>query len=280
MSRKERGLGRGLDALFTENLSNDSEKEKVMEIDIDLIFPRADQPRKLFDEESLAELASSVKENGVLQPVILRKKDDTYEIIAGERRFRAAKMAGLKTIPSLIMETDDEKAAQIALIENLQRDDLTPIEEARSFKQMIERFGYTQEELAEKLGKSRSYIANTMRLLNLPEKIIELLEKGKLTAGHARALLALENPEEQLKTAEEILKNSLTVREAEKKVQTRKKNSSVSKEPEIADLEEKLQNYLGTKAKISRTRRGGKIEITYYSEDDLQRILEMWGIIE
>ncbi|MBO8159681.1 MAG: ParB/RepB/Spo0J family partition protein [Thermosyntropha sp.] len=251
-----------------------------MEIDIDLIFPRADQPRKLFDEESLAELASSVKENGVLQPVILRKKDDTYEIIAGERRFRAAKMAGLKTIPSLIMETDDEKAAQIALIENLQRDDLTPIEEARSFKQMIERFGYTQEELAEKLGKSRSYIANTMRLLNLPEKIIELLEKGKLTAGHARALLALENPEEQLKTAEEILKNSLTVREAEKKVQTRKKNSSVSKEPEIADLEEKLQNYLGTKAKISRTRRGGKIEITYYSEDDLQRILEMWGIIE
>lgn len=279
MKKKERGLGRGLDALFGDAGAISEEEARIVEIPLKDIFPRADQPRQVFDEEKLHELAASIKENGILQPVLLRPAEGGYEIIAGERRFRAAIIAGLDTIPALVRELDDEKAAEISLIENLQREDLNVVEEARALKSMLERFGYTQEELAGRIGKSRAYIANTVRLLNLPEEIIKLLEAGKLTAGHARAILALESPEKQIKLARDIVENNMSVRAAEKKASGKAKKDK-REIPEIIDMEEKLQNYLGTRVKITRTRRGGKIEINYYSQDDLQRILELWGILD
>lgn len=279
MKKNERGLGRGLDALFGSSIPEVENEGKIIELDIDKIVPRPDQPRQIFDKEKLEELASSIKENGVLQPILVRPREDRYEIIAGERRYRAAKMAGLEQVPAVIKEIDDEKAAEIALIENLQREDLNIIEEARALRNMIDRFGYTQEELSRRIGKSRAYVANTIRLLNLPGEILKFLEEGKLTAGHARAILALENKDDQLKLAQDIMEQNLSVRRAEKRISTGKNRES-QKQPEIADLEERLQNYLGTKAKITKTRRGGKIEIAYYSEDDLQRILELWGLLE
>lgn len=279
MKKKERGLGRGLEALFGDAGIISEEEARITEISVDEIFPRADQPRQVFDEEKLAELALSIKENGILQPILVRPSGNGYEIIAGERRFRAAKMAGLAAVPALVKEIDDKKAAEISLIENLQREDLNIVEEARAFKKMVENFGYTQEELARRIGKSRSYVANTVRLLSLPAEVLNFLEEGKLTAGHARAILALENPEKQLKMARDIIENNLSVRKAEKKASARQRKAK-EEMPEIADVEEKLQHYLGTKVKITRTRRGGKIEINYYSQDDLQRILELWGIME
>lgn len=279
MKKNERGLGRGLDALFGSSMPEVENEGKISELDIDKIVPRPDQPRQIFDKEKLEELASSIRENGVLQPILVRLREDRYEIIAGERRYRAAKMAGLDQVPVVIKEIDDEKAAEIALIENLQREDLNIIEEARALRNMIDRFGYTQEELSRRIGKSRAYVANTIRLLNLPGEILKFLEEGKLTAGHARAILALENKADQLKLAQDIMEQNLSVRRAEKRIST-DKNRESQKQPEIADLEERLQNYLGTKAKITKTRRGGKIEIAYYSEDDLQRILELWGLLE
>ncbi|SHH29380.1 chromosome segregation DNA-binding protein [Thermosyntropha lipolytica DSM 11003] len=278
MKKKERGLGKGLEALFGDAGIEAGDELKVVDIPLDDIFPRADQPRQVFDEEKLAELAASIKENGVLQPILVRSVPGGYEIVAGERRFKAAKMAGLTRIPALVKEIADEKAAEIALIENLQREDLNPVEEARALKNMLERFGYTQEELAERLGKSRAYIANAVRLLNLPPEVLKFLEEGKLTAGHARALLAIEDAAKQIAMAREIVEKNLSVRKVEKKAAARRKRAD-EKIPELVEVEEKLQDYLGTRVKVTKTRRGGKIEINYYSEDDLQRILELWGII-
>mgnify|MGYP000855216097 FL=1 len=274
MAKKERGLGRGLDALFS--IENEGYME-ITELNIQMIIARQDQPRKVFDEESLKELASSLTEHGVLQPVLVREKGDRYEIIAGERRWRAAQIAGLGTIPAIIRQLDDLQAGELSLIENLQREDLTAVEEAQAYHQMIERYQYTQEMLAQKIGKSRSHIANTLRILNLPSSILEMIESKQLSAGHARAILSLPGQKEQLAAAREITARGLSVREAEKRVKTKKTVQEIvfEKPAEIVDLEERLQKHLGTKAEITTFNKGGRIQISYYSNEDLERIMEM-----
>mgnify|MGYP000860130428 CR=1 FL=1 len=274
MAKKERGLGRGLDALFS--IENEGYME-ITELNIEMIIARQDQPRKVFDEESLKELASSLTEHGVLQPVLVREKGDRYEIIAGERRWRAAQIAGLGTIPAIIRQLDDLQAGELSLIENLQREDLTAVEEAQAYHQMIERYQYTQEMLAQKIGKSRSHIANTLRILNLPPSILEMIESKQLSAGHARAILSLPGQKEQLAAAREITARGLSVREAEKRVKTKKTVQEIvfEKSAEIVDLEERLQKHLGTKAEITTFNKGGRIQISYYSNEDLERIMEM-----
>ena len=274
MPKKERGLGRGLDALFS--LVNEGQIE-ITEIDINMIVAREDQPRKKFDPESLKELAKSLEEHGILQPVLVREREEHYELVAGERRWRAAKMAGLQTIPVIIRQLDDSQAGELSLIENLQREDLTAIEEAQAYRLMMERYQYTQEMLSQKIGKSRSHIANTLRILNLPYSILEMLESGKISAGHARALLSLPGPKEQLAAAREIANQGMSVRETEKRTKPRKviQEFVFEKPVEILDLEERLQKHFGTKAEIFALNEGGKIQITYYSNEELERIMEM-----
>lgn len=274
MPKKERGLGRGLDALFS---LEDEGQIEITELDINMIMPREDQPRKKFDEESLKELAKSLEEHGVLQPVLVRERGDRYELVAGERRWRAAHIAGLETIPVIIRQLDDLQAGELSLIENLQREDLTVIEEAQAYRLMMERYQYTQEMLSQKIGKSRSHIANTLRILNLPYSILELIEAGKLSAGHARALLSLPGPKEQLAAAREIAVKGMSVREAEKRTKPRQviQEFVFEKSAEVLDLEEKLQKHLGTKAEIFSHSEGGRIIITYYSNEELERIMEM-----
>ncbi len=274
MPKKERGLGRGLDALFS--LENEGQIE-ITELDINMIVPREDQPRKIFDQESLKELAGSLAEHGVLQPVLVREKGDKYEIIAGERRWRAAQIAGLQSVPAIIRQLDDSQAGELSLIENLQREDLTAVEEAQAYRQMIDRYQYTQEMLSQKIGKSRSHIANTLRILNLPSSILEMIESRKISAGHARALLSLPGQKEQLAAAREIAAKGMSVREAEKRTKPRKviQEFVFEKPAEVLDLEEKLQKHLGTKAEIFSHSEGGRIIISYYSNEELERIIEM-----
>lgn len=278
MPKKERGLGRGLDALFSAGIDNDN--LEIVELNIDTIIARQEQPRRNFDQESLQELAESLKEHGVLQPVLVREKDDLYEIIAGERRWRAARIAGLTTVPAVVRKLDDLQVAEISLIENLQREDLTPVEEAQAYRLMMDRFHYTQENLSQKIGKSRAHIANTLRILNLPASIIEMINTRKISAGHARAILAYGGEKEQLAAAQEIVTAGLSVREAERRVKVKKtvQEFVFEKPPELIDLEERMQKFFGTKAEIFTLRKGGKIEITYYNDEDLERIIELLNI--
>ncbi len=278
MPKKERGLGRGLDALFSAGIDNDS--LDIVELDTDVIIARQEQPRRNFDQESLQELAESLKEHGVLQPILVREKDDGYELIAGERRWRAAKLAGLPTIPAVVRKLDDLQVAEISLIENLQREDLTPVEEAQAYRLMMERFHYTQENLAQKIGKSRAHIANTLRIMNLPPSIIEMIDARKISAGHARAILAYGGEQEQLAAAQEIISAGLSVREAERRVKNKKtvQEFVFEKPPEVVDLEERLQKFFGTKVEMNTLHKGGKIEITYYNDEDLERIIELLNI--
>lgn len=280
MSKKERGLGRGLDALLAGTM--DGDYEPVREMSIDEIHPRADQPRKRFEEESLQELADSIKEHGILQPVLVRPIKKGYEIIAGERRWRAAQLAGLSFIPVVVRDIDDQKAAEITLIENIQRDDLTVVEEARAYRRLADQFGYTQEVIAERIGKSRAYVANTMRILNLPEEILQMLEEGQLNAGHVRPLLSLPSAEQQLAAAKEIAANKMTVRQVESKVKKKqiKLNIPADKPVELIEIQEKIQQHFATRAAVTRQGKGGKIEIAFYSDEDLERILELMGILE
>lgn len=277
MGKKERGLGKGLDALLS---TTDPDSLQVMELEISMVVPQANQPRKIFTEESLQELAGSIKEHGVLQPVLVRPINEQYEIIAGERRWRAAEMAGLKIIPVIVKEMQDIEAAEISLVENLQREDLSPVEEANAYKYLIEQFNYTQELVAARVGKSRAYVANTIRLLNLSNEIIQMIDRKQISAGHARALLAIRNSREQIAAANEIIKSGLSVRQVEQRVKTKKENQAMknSKTPDLLDLEERLQKYFGTRTEINRQRKGGKIEIVYYNEEDLERILEILGL--
>lgn len=278
MVKKERGLGRGLEALFS--VEEESVNLPVAEIEMDLIHPQENQPRKYFDPELLQELADSIREHGILQPILLRPHGDGYEIVAGERRWRASKMAGVDKMPALVREMDDAKVAEVSLIENLQRADLTVIEEALAYRTMIENYDYTQEELAGKIGKSRTHITNVMRLLSLPPEVIVLIESGKIAPGHARALLGLSSPEAQIKAAQEIARGKLSVRQTEEVVRFEKDSrpEKSKKPPEIVEIEERLQKHFGTRAEINRKNKGGKIEISYYSEEELDRILEMLGI--
>ncbi|SHM18204.1 chromosome partitioning protein, ParB family [Caldanaerovirga acetigignens] len=279
MSKK--GLGKGLGALIP--MIDEKDEGSIQEVDIEEIKPNKMQPRKDFDEEKIRELASSIKEHGVLQPVILRKAKEGYELVAGERRWRAAKLAGIKKIPAVVKNLTDAEVMQIALIENLQREDLTPMEEAMAYKRLMEEYGMTQEELASKIGKSRSQIANTVRLLNLESEIQEMINQKKITAGHARAILAIEDPKERIKIAKKIIEENMSVRETEEVIKrisiksgkTMRKNNKNEINPALIHVAEQLQRALGTKVRIKGSERRGRIEIEYYSEDELERILEV-----
>ena len=291
MTVKKRGLGKGLSALLGDNSSidtliNDTRDQKGKNIEyISLIKIKAkkDQPRKEFEKEALKELSSSIKVHGVLQPILLRIKDDMYEIIAGERRFRASKLAGLKEIPAIVINAEDVDVAKMALIENVQREDLNPIEEAIAYKNLMEDFNLKQNELAEAIGKSRSYITNSLRLLNLDEKVIDHIYNGDLTQGHGKVLLGIKDKKEQVELASRIIETGLNVRSTEEEVRKSKdireikpkKPSQSKKDPYIVDLEDELIRSLGTKVKLIIGDKKGKIEIEYYSDEDLQRIFEI-----
>lgn len=272
-------LGRGLGALLGEVRLDE---EIVREIEIEEIVPNPYQPRTHFDEAKLEELAASIKEKGVLQPVVLRSTDSGYELVTGERRWRAAKMAGKKRVPAIIRDLNNQEMLQISLIENIQRQNLNAIEEARAYKLLISEFNLIQEDVAKQVGKDRSTITNMLRLLNLPLEVQKLLEEEKLFMGHARALLAIDNPALQIEIAKRVIAKDLSVREAEKIIQGIKKRN-VSREtskdslpdPIIISCEERLMRSLGTKVKIHPTKKDrGKIEIEYYSLEDFDRIFE------
>lgn len=278
MAKQERGLGRGLEALFS--VDDNNPELQIDEIEIALISPRDNQPRKIFDPQLLQELADSIQEHGVLQPVLLRPIGKRYQIVAGERRWRAAGMAGLEKIPALIREMEDAEVAEISLIENLQRDDLSPIEEAMAYRNLLIEYRYTQDALSLRIGKSRTHIANTMRLLSLPAEVLALIEKKQLSTGHARALLGLSSPQAQIEAAKKIAQGKISVRHTEEIVKFEKDSTqnNKSKATELLDLEERLQKHLGSRAEIKRKRQGGTIEIAFYNEEDLERILELIGL--
>jgi|LSQX01.3.fsa_nt_gb ParB family chromosome partitioning protein len=278
----KKALGRGLEALFTEEAED---KNLIKELRIIEVEPDKSQPRKTFDEKSLNDLSESIKEHGIIQPIIVKKANNGfYKIIAGERRWRAAKKAGLKVIPSIIKEYADKEVLEVALIENLQREDLNPIEEAEAYKRLMEEFSLTQEEISVRVGKSRSAIANSLRLLNLCDDVRQLLTEGKLSAGHARALLSIEGDDIRKKVAERIVNEDMNVRETEKHIKGIQNNSvpqDIAKpkktkmiDEQYRNLENVLSEKLGTKVKIYYGKRKGKIEIEYYSNQELEDMVK------
>ncbi len=284
----KKGLGRGLDSLFGGFNDDEVKEEKKVEveivnnsteIEISLIDRNPEQPRKNFDEKALNELSISIKEHGIIQPIIVRKENNRYIIIAGERRWRAARLAGLKTVPCLIKEYSNQQVSEIAIIENLQREDLNPIESAKAIKNLMEQYSLTQEQVADKIGKSRSAITNTLRLLTLPDSIINLVETNKLTAGHARALLGLDNVDIQKKIALVAVEKQLSVRDVENLVREAEKpqkdTKKIEKSLELKDFESKIKRYLSTKVQIKGNDDKGKIIIDYYTKADLERIYEL-----
>jgi len=282
--QKRTGLGKGLSALIqdkesVENLINDlaGNDTKVLEIDIDKIKPKEDQPRKKFDKESLESLAKSIEENGVLQPLLVTKKDEYYEIVAGERRYRASKIANLNKIPCIVKEFDEITASKIALIENIQREDLNPIEEAYGYKKIIDEYNLTQDELAKAIGKSRSYVANILRLLNLDKRVVEFIKNGDLTTGHGKVLLGIKDKDAQYKKALNIIKTNSSVRKTEELLDKKKRKSSKNRNKDvyIREIEERLITNLGTKVTINKTKSKGTIEIEFYNEDDLDRLVDL-----
>ncbi len=290
------GLGRGLESLFSNyngmnnNVSHEtledevlankgSEGESIRKISISLLDPNKDQPRKKFDEEALQELANSIKIHGVLQPILVVEKNGRYLIVAGERRFRASKIAGLKEIPCLVGDFNDNEIKEISIIENLQRKDLTPIEEAKAIKQLIDEFGWTQDVVAERLGKSRPAITNTLRILNLVPEVIQMIEDGKLSAGHAKSLVVVSDPEAQIRLAKQVCEKKLTVRDLEQAVKVKKTNPkaevSTKISPEFHELIMDMQRVFGTKISVMGNEHRGRIYIDYFSKDDLDRIYEL-----
>lgn len=274
----KRGLGKGLGALIPEN--EELTANVVMQIKITEVIPNENQPRRHFNDEALKELAESIKEHGVVQPIIVKKVEDGYRIIAGERRWRASRIAGLKMIPAIVKDCSQVEIMEIALIENLQREDLNAMEEAYAYKSLLEEYHMTQEEIAKRIGKSRPAIANSLRLVHLPEKVKELLMNGSLSAGHARALLAIEGEKKQLEIAERIINQQLNVRQVEKLAKEKserpakdKKNEKI--DIEIKEIEDRLMAILGTKTKINHKKNKGTIEIEYYSNEELDRLIEI-----
>jgi ParB family transcriptional regulator, chromosome partitioning protein len=273
---KKNGLGKGLGALIREN--EQEVNPSVTELKITELEANQNQPRRFFDDQAMQELSGSIKEHGVVQPIIVRKFNDSYQIVAGERRWRAARLAGLKTVPVVIKDYTNVQVMQIALIENLQRQDLNSIEEAIAYKSLIEEHNMTQENISDKIGKSRSAIANTLRLLNLPDEIKNMVVQGKISAGHARALLTIEDKKKQLEIAIKIVEQQLNVRDIEKLVMQKdlkEEKKEIKKDVEIIELEDRLKKALATKVNIIHKKNKGKIEIEYYSNDDLDRILEL-----
>lgn len=296
MAARRGGLGKGLDSLIPETIkATPQEKTKVVEkvvekivekpiemkVKLSKIGPREDQPRKQFDEDALAELAESIKQVGIIQPLVVQEKNGFYEIIAGERRWRAAKIAGLKEVPVIVKKYSDLEIMEISLIENIQRENLNPIEEALAYKRLLNEFHLKQDELAERVSKSRAAVTNSMRLLKLDERVQQMVIDDMLTTGHARALLGIEDPELQVNVATRVFDEKLSVREVEKLV--RKIQEKKTEQPKSApvddfiytDLEEKMKAAMGTKVSIKQKAKGkGKIEIEYYSREDLERIFE------
>lgn len=284
MAKAKTGLGKGIDLLIPGGLDEPAkakEPEDKTMLKISQIEPNRKQPRKQFDKEPLEELAESIRQYGIIQPIVVCKRDDYYEIIAGERRWRAAKKAGLKEVPVVIKEYTDKEIAEISLIENIQREDLNPVEEAKAYKQLIDDYDLTQEDLAKRISKSRTAITNTLRLLNLHTKVQTMLIKGQLSAGHARALLGLEDHELQLETAQKVIDQTLSVRQTEDLVRmlnhpAPEKLPKMPVDPSYRELEGRLRDALGTKVRIKRqTESKGKIEINYYSEEQLDEIFKV-----
>lgn len=281
MAKDKKGLGAGLDILFGSD-SFEDEQSEILSLPIAKIEPRKEQPRYNFDEEALDSLADSISQYGLIQPITVRKLDnDFYQIIAGERRWRASRMAGLREVPVRVIEADDKMTAQLALVENLQRENLNPIEEAKGYKSLIEEYGLTQEETARSVGRSRPAITNSMRLLTLSEPVIELVEKGSLSAGHARTLVGINNASRQLELANEIINKSLSVRKAEQLAAKAQKEPKVTEAPEnpgisvdySAEVSEMLSKALGRKVRLVDGRHTGRIEIEFYGADDREELI-------
>lgn len=296
MSIKKKGLGKGLDSLIPDNKSiksvtpdksveakkEEEEKAGVQTMKINEVEPNRDQPRKNFDEDALLELSDSIKQFGVLQPLLVRKRKDYYEIIAGERRWRAAKLAGVKEVPVIEKEYTDQEILEIGLIENIQRENLNPIEEAIAYKRLLEEFNLKQDEVAERVSKSRTAVTNSMRLLKLSDKVQQMIIDDMISTGHARALLAIDDPELQYTLANKIFDEKLSVRETEKLVKEIKNPKKPKEKKPVAnsfiyqDLEEKMKSVFGTKVSIASKGKGkGKIEIEYYSDDELEHLFDM-----
>lgn len=295
MAAKKNGLGKGLDSLIADKV-NKPVAAKVAEtkepgtdatmMNINKVEPNRDQPRKKFDEDALLELSESIKQFGVLQPLLVQKRDDYYEIIAGERRWRAAKLAGIKEVPVIVKQLTEQEIMEISLIENIQREDLNPIEEALAYKRLLTEFNLKQDEVAERVSKSRTAVTNAMRLLKLDDRVQQMVIDEMLTTGHARAIIGIEDPEKQYITAQKIFDEKLSVRDTEKLVknlQNEKKNAPQPEkklDPKIEaiykDLEEQMKGILGTKVCINaKNEKSGKLEIEYYSQDELDRIIDL-----
>ena len=295
MAVKKKGLGKGLDSLIVPNKNVEStedskakkeSKEEVIPgeqmMKINMVEPNRDQPRKNFEEDALLELADSIKQFGVLQPLLVRKQKDYYEIIAGERRWRAAKMAGMKEVPVIVKEFTEQEIVEIGLIENIQRENLNPIEEAMAYKNLMEEFGLKQDEIAERVSKSRTAVTNSMRLLKLDDRVQQMIIEDMISTGHARALLAIEDKDQQYELANMIFDEKLSVRDVEKLVKSLKNPKKVKEKKVVensfvyTNLEEKMKEVIGTKVSISSKGKGkGKIEIEYYSDEELERVFDM-----
>ena len=275
---KKTGLGKGLDALFSMPVEEEEikkENDSLKNLKITDVEPNREQPRRHFDEESISELSESIKMYGVIQPIVVSKKEGYYSIIAGERRWRAAKQAGLNEIPAIIRDDDDKKNKEIALIENMQREDLNAYEKAMGIRALMDEYNMTQEEISKVLGKGRSSIANSVRVLNLAPEVLELAKQGKLTEGHCKALLAITDPKKQLEMATRMIERGDSVRQAEKKIHHQKNNKAVADQYAVVytDIEDRFQGFFGTKVKIDAGKRSGKIIINYTNNDELERIL-------
>lgn len=291
---EKRGLGRGLESLFgsnfvqSENVSRETIKDnendkRVKMISLSLIDPNKDQPRKKFDEEALKELADSIKIHGVLQPILVVNRDGRYLIVAGERRWRASKLAGIKEIPCIVEDFTNAEIKEISIIENLQRKDLSPIEEAKAIKELIDEFGWTQEVVAERLGKSRPAISNTLRILSLEPEVIEMIENGKLSAGHAKSLVVVTDKDAQIRLAKQVCEKKLTVRDLEQAVKSKKPkstNASSNLSNEFHELIMDMQRVFGTKVSVIGAENRGRIYIDYFSKDDLDRIYDLIEILK
>lgn len=274
----KKGLGKGLDALFLDNTAEVSSAERL-EVKLSLIEPNKGQPRKDFDEEAIINLSDSIREHGLLQPILVKPLENgNYRIIAGERRYRACRMAGLDTIPVIIKEISDKEVMELALIENLQRENLNPVEEALGYKELMESYDLTQDEVSKSVNKSRSAVANMLRLLNLPDEIIKMLKDSKLTAGHARAIVAVEDEKRQLEIARLAVKKELSVREVEKLCREQKDKEQIKKplrDSFYDEVELSLKDELKRKVKVSANKKGqGTVSITFYSKEDLQELMK------
>lgn len=282
-SKEKKGLGMGLDALFAANHYDDEPEAELLIVPIAKVEPREDQPREYFDPQALEDLADSIRQYGLIQPITVRRlPNDFYQIIAGERRWRASRMAGLDEVPVRILEADDRRTAELALVENLQRENLNPIEEAKGYRSLMHDYGLTQEETARSVGRSRPAVANSLRLLSLTAPVMDLVEKGELSAGHARALIPIENEKKQLAAAQEVIKKNLSVRKTERMAarlcqpepETEKKTEDGAITVDYsAELAEELGRHLGRKVRLVENRSGGRIELEFYGAEDREKLI-------